>query len=116
MRFTIPLLILLACCRSEPSDSELLSAGQDATRTFFAQAEGGDCHQLASMLQRPQSCDGLVQQFRETHTHLSKIDGATLDGRDKHMVLVTVEASGESKAYHWIVRAKWTPNGWKLAL
>jgi hypothetical protein len=116
VRFTIPLLILVGCARSEPSERELLSAGQDATRTFFAQAEAGDCSQLSGMLQRPQACDGLVKQFRETHTHLSKILGAKIDGRDKHTVLVNVEASGEQQVFHWIVRATWTPEKWKFAL
>ena len=106
----------VGCARSEPSERELLSVAQDATRTFFAQAEACDCHQLAPMLQRPKTCDGLVQQFQETHTHLSKIVGAKLDGRDKHMVLVNVDATGEHEVYHWIVRATWTPEKWKFAL
>lgn len=116
MRFTITLLILASCARSEPGERELLSAAEDATRTFFAHGEAGDCGELAPMLQRPSTCESLVSQFKETHVHLSKIESAKIDGRDKHMALVSVEAAGPTQVYHWIVRATWTPNGWKLAL
>lgn len=108
--------MLAACARSEPSERELLSGAQDATRTFFALGEGGDCKQLAPMLQRPATCDDLVRQFRDTHAHLSQVLGAKIDGRDKHMVLVSVDATAPEHVHHWIVRAKWTSSGWKLAL
>ena len=116
MRTAVALIVLAACARSGPSERELVSAGQDATRTFFALGEAGDCSQLAHMLQRPSTCEELVAQFRETHAHLSKIEGAKLDGRDKQLVLVSVVATAPEHIHHWIVRAKWTPDGWKLAL
>lgn len=116
MHGALALLLLVACARSEPSERELVAAAQDETRKFFALGEAGDCDRLAQMMQRPATCEGLVHQFRETRVHLSKIAGAKLDGRDKHMVLVTVEAVAPERTHQWIVRAKWTPDGWKLAL
>lgn len=68
------------------------------------------------MMQHPDTCELLVRQFIETKTHLSKIIDAKLDGRDPHMVLVNIEALEEAKIHRWIVRAKWTKQGWKLAL
>jgi hypothetical protein len=116
VRSALGLLILVACSRSEPSERDLVAGAQDETRKFFALGEAGDCERLAPMLQRPQSCEGLVRQFRETHVHLSKIEGAKLDGRDKHVVLVTVEAVAPERTHRWIVQAKWTAGGWKFAL
>lgn len=116
MRTVTLLLLLAACTRSGPSEHELLSDGQDQTRAFFALGESGDCSQLAPMMQQPAMCEKLVQQFRDTHAHLDKIQGAKIDGRDKHMVLVNVDATSPGHVYHWIVRATWTPQGWKLAL
>ncbi len=58
----------------------------------------------------------LVKQFVETRTHLTSIDNAKLDGRDKETVLVNVQAQEKATVHHWIVRAKWTADGWKLAL
>jgi len=67
-------------------------------------------------MQRPALCEDLVRQLRETHAHLSKIEDAKLDGRDKRVVLVSVEATAPEHVHHWIVRARWTAEGWKLAL
>lgn len=116
MRTALALLLFTACARSAPSEHELVSAAQDATRTFFALGEAGDCAKLGSMMQRPSDCERLVQQFRETRVHLTKIAGSKLDGRDKQVVLVSVDATAPDKVHHWIVRAKWTPEGWKLSL
>jgi hypothetical protein len=116
VRIVVALVFVAACSRSTPSESELLAEAQDQTRTFFALGEGGDCERLAGMMQRPNDCKGVVQQFRETHAHLTKIESVKLDGRDKHVVLVSVEATAPEHVHHWIVRAKWTADGWKLAL
>jgi hypothetical protein len=116
VRHALALFVLVACARSTPSEHELVSAAQDETRVFFALGEGGDCGKLAPKLQRPNECEDLVRQFRETRTHLTKIEGAKLDGRDKQTVLVSVEASAPERVHHWIVRAKWTPEGWRFAL
>lgn len=110
------LLIATACARSAPSEHELVSEAQDQTRRFFALGEGGDCEQLTKLMQRPETCAALVQQFLETRTHLKTIADAKLDGRDKDTVLVSVEALEKDKVHRWIVRAKWTKEGWKLAL
>lgn len=117
LRPTLALLVIAACSRSgAPSEDELVSDAQDQTRKFFAHGEGGDCDQLSKLMQRPETCAALVKQFLETRTHLTKISGAKLDGRDKDTVLVTVEAQEKDTIHHWIVRAKWTKEGWKLAL
>ena len=116
MRFASALVVLVACTRSAPSERELIASAQDETRRFFALGEGGDCTQLARMMQRPAQCENLVRQFRETRAHLTKIESAQLDGRDKHVVLVRVEATATDRVHQWIVRARWTEDGWKLAL
>ncbi len=109
--------MIAACSRSgAPSEDSLVSDAQDQTRKFFAFGEGGDCEQLSKLMQRPETCPELVRQFVETRTHLSKITGAKLDGRDKETVLVSVEAQEKATTHLWIVRAKWTKDGWKLAL
>ena len=109
-------MMLTACARSTPSGHELVSEAQDQTRTFFALGESGNCDKLAPMLQRPDTCKDLTRQFLETHTHLTKIVSAKLDGRDKETVLVSVEAQEKAITHQWIVRAKWTKQGWKFAL
>lgn len=116
MRLAIAAVLLAACSHSPPSESELLASAQDETRQFFALAEGGDCGHLQHMMLLPDSCKNMVQQFTETHAHLLAIDGAKLDGRDKHVVLVEVQAQTTKELRHWIVRAKWTADGWRLAL
>ena len=116
MRTALALFIFAACARSTPSEHELVSESQDETRTFFALGEAGDCGKLGPKLERPGECENLVRQFRETHVHLAKIEGAKVDGRDKHVVLVSVEAQSPEKIHHWIVRARWTPEGWRFAL
>lgn len=116
MRPLALLLITAACARSAPSEHELVSDAQDQTRKFFALGEGGDCDQLTKLMQRPETCASLVKQFLETRTHLTKIVEAKVDGRDKETVLVSVEAQEAKTVHHWIVRAKWTKEGWKLAL
>jgi hypothetical protein len=116
VRFVPALIVVLACKSSQPSERELIADAQDQTRTFFALGEGGDCERLAGMMLRPAGCAELVKQFKDTHAHLSKIEGAKLDGRDKETVLVSVEATAPEHVHHWIVRAKWTTEGWKLAL
>lgn len=116
MRAALVLILLTACARSTPSGHELVSEAQDQTRTFFALGESGNCDKLAGMLQRPETCKDLARQFLETHTHLTKIVSAKLDGRDKETVLVSVEAQEKATVHEWIVRAKWTKQGWKLAL
>lgn len=112
----LALVVLVACARSTPSEHELVSEAQDQTRKFFAYGEGGDCKQLAKMMQQPDTCETLVRQFIETKTHLSRVIDAKRDGRDPQMVLVNVEAQEGTKLHRWIVRAKWTKQGWKLAL
>lgn len=108
--------MLTACARSIPGERELVSEAQDQTRTFFALGESGNCDKLAPMLQRPETCKELARQFLETHTHLKKIVSSKLDGRDKDTVLVSVEAQEKAVIHSWIVRAKWTKQGWKFAL
>ena len=116
MRLAVALIVLGACARSTPSERDLLSEAQDETRRFFALAEGFDCGELGKLMQKPETCENLVRQFKETHAHLTQIDEAKLDGRDKKTVLVMVQAQAETTVHHWIVRAKWTSDGWKLAL
>jgi hypothetical protein len=105
-----------ACTRGGPGADQLIADAQDQTRRFFALAEGGDCAALGELLARPASCEGLVHQMRETRTHLTAIEGAKLDGRDPHLVLVTVKTQAAKHAHSWIVQAKWTPDGWKVSL
>jgi len=109
-------LLLTACARSTPGEHELVSDAQDQARKFFALGEGGDCDQLSKLMQHPETCQQIVKQFIDTHTHLLGVTGAKLDGRDKDTVLVTVDAQEKAIVHHWIVRAKWTKEGWKLAL
>lgn len=116
MRTVLALVVVAACARSTPSEPELLSAAQNETRRFFAIGESGDCDELSALMQRPGDCQNLVHQFKESHVHLTKIEGAKLDGRDKHVVLVSVQAQSPERVHQWIVRAKWTREGWKLAL
>jgi hypothetical protein len=116
VRFAVSILFLGACARSTPSERVLVSEAQDETRRFFALAEGSDCGELGKLMLKPESCESLVKQFKDTHAHLTQIDEAKLDGRDKQMVLVMVQAQAETTVHHWIVRAKWTSKGWKLAL
>ena len=116
MQLARALILLAACGSSAPSERELLAEAQDETRRFFALAEGSDCEQLKPLMQRPETCANLVRQFKETRAHLTRIDEAKLDGRDKTIVLVMVQAQEAEAVHHWIVRAKWTPKGWKLAL
>ena len=108
--------LVAACKRGEPSADQLVKDAQDQTRRFFALAEGGDCAALGEMLVRPASCEGLVHQMRETNTHLTSIESAKIDGRDPHLVLVTVMTQATKHAHSWIVQAKWTPDGWKVSL
>ena len=110
------LLVITACARSTPGEHELVSEAQDETRTFFALGEAGNCDKLAAMMQRPETCKDLTRQFLESHTHLTKVVSAKLDGRDKETVLVSVEAQEKTTVHEWIVRAKWTKQGWKFAL
>lgn len=107
---------LAACHRGAPSQEELLQQAQDETRQFFALAESGDCKALQPQLAHPETCDNMVEEFRHTHTHLKSITGAKLDGRDPQLVLVTVEAPSLKFEHTFIVRAKWTEDGWKVAL
>ena len=116
MRLASALIVVAACARSTPSERELVAGAQDETRKFFALAEGADCDHLAPMMQLPERCKDMVQEFQETHAHLLSIDEAKLDGRDKHVVLVAVQAQTTKELRHWIVRAKWTTDGWRLAL
>ena len=116
MRLAATLVLIAACTRSTPSDGELVAGAQDETRHFFALAEGGDCGHLEPMMQLPAQCKDMVREFQETHAHLLAIEDAKLDGRDKHIVLVSVQAQTTKELRHWIVRAKWTPDGWRLAL
>jgi len=117
---TRPALVLIvalaACHRGAPSQEELVAGAQDETRQFFALAESGDCKTLTAQLAHPETCDTMVEEFRQTHTHLRSITGAKLDGRDPEMVLVTVEAPSKKFEHTFIVRVKWTPDGWKVAL
>ena len=115
-RLLVVLLLVAACKRGEPTTDELLADAQDQTRRFFALAEGGDCAALAELLPRPDTCEGLVLQMRETKTHLESIEGAKIDGRDPHLVLVNVKAQATKHTHRWIVHAKWTPDGWKVSL
>lgn len=116
MRLAFAVVVLAACSHSPPSESELVASAQDETRQFFALAEGNDCAHLEHMMLLPASCKDTVHQFQETHAHLLSIDSAKLDGRDKHVVLVDVTAQTTKELRHWIVRAKWTADGWRLAL
>ncbi|MGE5185213.1 MAG: hypothetical protein ACM31C_24255 [Acidobacteriota bacterium] len=116
MRLACALVLLAACARSTPSERELVAGAQDETRRFFALAEGGDCDHLEAMMQLPAQCHNMVREFLDTHAHLLAIDEAELDGRDKHVVLVTVKAQTTKELRRWIVRAKWTAGGWRLAL
>ena len=110
------LALAAACKRGEPAADELIAEAKDQTRRFFALAEGGDCAELAELLPRPATCEGLVLQMRETKTHLTSVDGAKIDGRDRHLVLVNVTAQATKHTHRWIVHAKWTPDGWKVSL
>ena len=105
-----------ACHRGAPTDDDLVREAQDQTRTFFSLAEGGDCEQLTKLLARPESCHEFVHEMQETHTHLTSIDGARIDGRDPHMVLVSVHAQAGKLAHAWVVHAKWTADGWKVSM
>jgi len=105
-----------ACHRGEPSADELTAEAPDQTRRLFALAEGGDCDALAKLLPRPERCAGLVEEIRETRTHLTSIDGTKIDGRDPHLVLVNVTAQAAKLTHHWVVHAKWTPDGWKVSM
>jgi hypothetical protein len=116
LRLAPALVLIAACARSAPSESDLVAAAQDETRQFFALAEGGDCDHLEHRMQLPALCKNMVHEFAETHAHLLSIDEAKLDGRDKHVVLVSVSAQTTKELRHWIVRAKWTADGWRLAL
>jgi hypothetical protein len=116
LRVAFALIVVAACARTTPSERELVAGAQDETRRFFALAEGGDCDHLEQMMQLPAHCKDMVHEFAETHAHLLAIDEAKLDGRDKHVVLVTVQAQTTKELRHWIVRAKWTADGWRLAL
>jgi len=115
-RLFVVIAVAAACKRGEPTTDELLAGAQDQTRRFFALAEGGDCAALAELLPRPETCEGLVLQMRETKTHLTAIEGAKLDGRDRHLVLVNVTAQATKHTHRWIIHAKWTPGGWKVSL
>lgn len=115
-RLALVLVAVSACHRDAPSQEELLRDAQDETRQFFALAEGGDCKALAPRLAHPELCEPMVDEFKKTHTHLASVTGAKIDGRDPHLVLVTVEAPSTKYQHSWIVRVKWTDAGWKVAL
>lgn len=105
-----------ACQRGEPTTDELLREAQDQTRRFFALAEGGDCEQLTKLLARPETCEEFVEEVRETRTRLTSIDNARIDGRDPHLVLVSVRAQAVKLKHSWVVHAKWTKHGWKVSM
>ncbi len=111
-----PVVLLAACHHAPPSPEELLREAQDTTRQFFAVAEGGDCAQLAPVLARPAGCAAMVEEFKATHSHLSQIEGVRIDGRDPQVVLVTVKVNSTKHEHTWVVRAKWTADGWRFAL
>src|SRR5205823_5801888 len=104
------------CHRGTPSRDELLSEGQNQARQFFALAEGADCAQLRPLMARPEGCDEVVRDFKASHSHLSEIEEAKVDGRDAHMVLVTCLIHSAKHDHRWIVRATWSPHGWKVDL
>ena len=115
-RFLPALLLVTACARSAPDEAELVRTAQDEARTFFALLESSDCSQIRPMMQFPGRCDDTLHEYRETHSHLSQVVEAKLDGRDKHTVLVTVDVQSTKHEHHWIARVKWTKDGWKVAL
>jgi hypothetical protein len=93
-----------------------VAAAPDQARRYFALAEGGDCAELEKMLPRPERCKGIVEEMHETRTHLTSVDGTKLDGRDPHLVLVSVTAQAAKLTHHWVVQARWTPDGWKVSM
>src|SRR6266542_1405884 len=107
--------MIAACDRSAPDETELLRVAQDETRQFFALLDSSDCSRIAPKMQVPERCEDTLREYRETHSHLSSVLDAKLDGRDKHTVLVTVDVQSTRHLHHWIVRAKWSKDGWKVA-
>ena len=110
------LVLTLGCHHAAPSQDDLLHGAEEATRSFFAVAEQGDCAQIKPLMTHPEACEGMVKEFAETHSHLSSIDTVKVDGRDPQLVLVTVTAQATKRVHTWIVRVKQTPDGWRVAL
>jgi len=115
-RLAIVLVAVSACNHAAPSQEELLRDAPDQTRKFFAMAEGGDCEHLKPLLARPDGCADMVEEFKKSHTHLASVVGAEIDGRDPHVVLVKVDAPSTKFDHTWVLRVKWTEDGWKVSL
>ena len=95
----------------------MLRDAPDVMRQFFTLAEAGDCAQLSSRMQRPEQCSDFVADMQRTKSHFQTITNTRIDGRDPDVVLVTVNVmSAKDHLRIWVLRAKWTADGWKVSL
>ncbi|GAC1393370.1 MAG: hypothetical protein NVSMB47_00550 [Polyangiales bacterium] len=105
-----------------PDYSGGLAPAEDAVKAFFKATETGDCDTLGRLmiLDKPWSkevCDGVIEDFKRNNAHIGRIVESKIDGRDKHVVLVTtiVVYQKESGAEHtWVVRTEWRGGAWKV--
>ena len=133
-RLAIVVGVVVACsaaigCGKKSAGPPDLSQGfgpaEDAVKTFFTAAEGGDCDGLRKVMLAPdagplgpEGCDDVTHDFKENKDRFRRVINSKADGRDKNVVLVTTEVEFETKKsgnlHQWVMRAEWRDGVWKV--